>query len=114
MTLTLTRSERIHYQALRKELIDAHTYVRANGNRSTDTVALLIDRVGLDAAKDIVALMICCKGTWDERISRRNRIWADIRMPSGDDIYHSDTGIYYCDEIHPCHMDAIANSIREM
>lgn len=114
MTLTLTRSERIHYKTLREELISAYSYSRNNSGKPSEAAALLIDAVGLDYAKDIVALMICCKGSWDGRISSRNRSWAETQMPDGEDIYRSDAGIYYCDEIHPSSLDMIATCLRQM
>lgn len=113
MTLNLTCSERQHFKALRQELINAHLYVRGTTNRATDTVALLIDKVGLDDARRIVALMISCKGDWDARISRSNREWAEDIEPFGDEIA-TEAMLFYCDEIHPSHMDMLACYLRRI
>lgn len=111
MSMTYTRSECRHFKALQQELVDAHQYVRSTTNRPTDTVALLIDKIGVDDAKRIVALMISCKGDWDTRISRTNRMWADTVEPSADEIATA-CMLFYCDEIHPSHMDMIADCLR--
>lgn len=112
MTMTFTRSERQHFKALRQELINAHLYVRSATNRATDTVALLVDRVGPEDAKRIVALMISCKGDWDARISRANRKWAEEIEPFADEIATA-CMLFYCDDIHPSHMDMIADCLRK-
>lgn len=111
MTMNFTRTDRQHYKALRQALIDTHLYVRGTTNRAADTAELLIDKVGLEYANQIVALMVYCKGDWDKRISRANRVWADETEPLADEIA---TGclLFYCDEIHPSHMDMIADHLR--
>ena len=111
MMMTFTRSERLHYKGLRAELIDAHRYVRGTTNTPRDTAEILIDRVGLEDAVWIVAMMIGCRGSWDARISRTNRGWAEDIEPFCDEIA-AGCMLFYCDEVHPCHMDAIADYLR--
>ena len=111
--LNFTRPERQHYKALRQELIDAHRYVRDRSNKPSDTCALLIDRVGKENAVEIIALMVAEKGARDGRISRSNRVWAEMIEPLAIEIAHG-CDLYYCDEIHPCHMDMIADAMRRI
>lgn len=111
--LNFTRTERQHYKALRQELIDAYHYVLDHSNKPRDTCALLIDRVGKENAVEIVALMIATKGTRDGRISRSNRMWAEMIEPLAIEIAHG-CDLYYCDAIHPCHMDMIADAMRRI
>lgn len=114
MMISLTREERRHYSALMQELIDAHVAARSTTNRASDAAALLIDKVGMDFAKDAVALAIFCKGTWDGRISDRNRAWAEAVIPCGNDLYRSIPGLFYPSEIHPAHLDMIADYFRKI
>lgn len=94
----------------RAALIRIYRHSRDEGATPADTVKQLIDELGEDGAKEIVAEMIIAKGEWDARISDRNRAWAkDTCLHSTADLNHS--GVYYCDEIHPAHMDQIANAL---
>jgi hypothetical protein len=114
MTISLTRAEQQHYMTLRQALIDAHLAAREISNRPSDACALLIDKIGMDYAKDAVALLIVCKGEWDRRISDRNRAWAESIIPYGEDLYRSIPGLFYPPEIHPAHLDMIADYMRKI
>ena len=58
--------------AARAALIEA----RRNTDRADETVAALVEKIGYEAAVEIVAAMVNAKGSWDERISNKNRAWA--------------------------------------
>ena len=109
----LTREERKAHKFAIQTLVEIHLDTRASSNKPSDTAALLIDRIGSTDAAEAVALAIFCKGTWDGRISNRNREWAEDVLPLGDDIA-KDGGIYYPSEIHPAHLDMIADAVRKM
>ena len=113
MTLNLTRSEKQRYKALRQTLIDSHLDAREISNRPSTACALLIDRAGFEDAKQIVALMIFCKGGWDTRISDRNREWADEIEPFAEEIA-TEAMLFYPAEIHPAHLDMIADYLRKL
>lgn len=101
--MTIERKKEIRNN--RAALIEAHK----NSNNPNDAVNALIASIGYDAAVEIVAIMISVKGIWDQRISIKNRAWAaEIAANSlGNDF------VFYCDEIHPAHMEQIATAMRE-
>ena len=74
-----------------------------------DTIDLLVDCYGIDAAKWIIAIMVNAKGRFDRRISERVYDWAEPLAPDEDTLMKN--GIYYCDEIHPVHMNQLAEEI---
>lgn len=99
-------------RAEREALIRIYRQSRNEDATPADTVKKLIDELGKDAAAEIVAAMVVAKGEWDGRISDRNRAWAKGCFPySRDDLAAS--GVYYCDEIHPAHMEQITDALRK-
>ena len=94
---------------LKQGLIDF--YDETYSGTPDDTVDLLIDCYGLDAAKYIVAVMINADGRFDRRISDRVFDWAESIAPDEETLRKS--GIYYCDRIHPAHMNQIAEAIMK-
>lgn len=109
----LTREERKAHHFALQQLVEIHLDTRAASDKPSDTAALLADRLGFYGAAEAVALAIHCKGNWDGRISDRNRRWADEVLPLGDEICR-DAEIYYPSEIHPAHLDMIADAMRKM
>lgn len=101
--MTIERKKEIRNN--RAALIEAHQ----NSNSPADTVGALIASIGYDAAAEIIAAMVNVKGNWDQRISTQSRAWAAEIAP---DFLGSDF-IYYCDEIHPAHMEQITNAMRK-
>lgn len=94
----------------RRTLIDTYT---ANRNETPEkTVSILVDSIGYDTAVEIVAAMVIAKGEWDARISRRCREWA-AQHCDVDQKSLAYSSIYYCDEIHPAHMDQICTAMME-
>lgn len=111
--MTPSREYRDAILALRQKLIQSHEYSRARQNCAKDTTALMNDSVGKESAIEIVAVMILCKGEWDGRISPANRAWAeDVASYTRAELAQI-PGLYYCDEIHPVHLDQIANIYRK-
>jgi hypothetical protein len=91
----------------RAALVEAHQ----NNDTPAATVAALISSIGYDAAVEIVASMVNAKGEWDKRISRVNRTWAAAQdAPNSETL--DDMCVWYCAEIHPAHMDQIADAMR--
>lgn len=88
----------------RAALVEAHQ----NNDTPAATVAALVSSIGYDAAAEIIAAMVNVKGIWDQRISTKNRAWA---AEIAADFLGNDF-VYYCDEIHPAHMDQIADAMR--
>ncbi len=99
--MTIERKKEI--RSNRDALVNAHQ----NNAGPANTVNALIASIGYNAAAEIIAVMVNAKGIWDQRISQKARAWA---AEIAADALGSDF-IYYCDEIHPAHMDQIA---REM
>ena len=103
-----TRSKYVNirneYKTRRAVLIECHD----NAGKPSETVAALVERLGHEDAAEIVAMMVICKGEWDERISNRRRAWAaDLVTINADEIRDA-LGLYYADSIHPAHLDQIA------
>lgn len=90
---------------------DALVNARKNHTTARETVAALIDAIGYENAAEIIAAMVNAKGEWDGRISRTNRAWA-AEQNAPDRATLDDMCVWYCDEIHPAHMDEIANAMR--
>lgn len=95
----------------REQLVEAYRWSRDRGNTPEETVHILTDAIGSDSAKEIVSACILTVGSWDERISDRNRKWAkETCEHSADDL----SGFYCPDAIHRSHMDQIADVFRRM
>lgn len=95
-------------QTARAALIDCH---RFSGNITpAGTVASLVQVLGYESAREIVALTVISKGEWDKRISETARVWAfDLTGTTYGSL--SALGYYYPDEIHPAHMEQIARAM---
>lgn len=75
-----------------------------------ETVAALVAQIGQESAAYIIAAMVNAKGEWDGRISSTVRAWAAAdEIPTQQQLDNAD--IWYCDEIHPAHMDQIARAM---
>lgn len=72
-----------------------------------ETVTALVSAIGYEKAREIIAIMVSAKGIWDQRISQKARAWA---AEIASDFLGSNF-VYYCDEIHPAHMDQIARAM---
>lgn len=111
LTNTATEEARAEYRTIRKTYAaerDALVTMHEKGFSPVVTVSDLVDAIGYENAAEIVAMMVICKGEWDERISNRRRAWAaDIVTLTADEIRDA-LGLYYSDNIHPAHLDQIA------
>ena len=77
-----------------------------------ETVAALVAQIGQESAAYIIASMINAKGDWDGRVSSTVRAWAAAdEIPTRQQL--DDACVWYCDEIHPAHMDQIARAMME-
>lgn len=111
MLMKIDRAYRDFACSAQEKLVNAYRDPLAK--TPADAAALLVDQIGKDSACEIVSMMIVAKGKWDARISNVNREWADgVLNHDSDDL--AVACIFYCDEIHPAHMDQIADAIREM
>lgn len=97
-------------RAAREALVNAHSANRENGPAAT--VAALVESLGYDRTREIVALMTAARGTWDTRISSVSRAWA-ASVTSTTESELTDRCIYYCDEIHPAHFEQIAQAMQQ-
>lgn len=92
-------------------LIRNYKYAMAHSLTPAKTVDLLSDDLGKGGAADIIAAMIVAHGAWDQRISEANHTWAAGRIEHSKNEF-SIVGVFYCDEIHPVHMDQLADAVR--
>ena len=108
---TATEEARTEYRTIRKTYAaerDALISMHQKGFSPAETVSDLVDAIGYDNAAEIVAMMIICKGEWDERISNRRRAWAAESVTATADELREALDLYYSDSIHPAHLDQIA------
>ena len=108
---TATEEARAEYRMIRKTYAaerDALVTMHEKGFSPAVTVSDLVEAISYENAAEIVAMMVICKGEWDERISNRRRAWAaDLVTLTADEIRDT-LGLYYSDSIHPAHLDQIA------
>lgn len=89
-------------------LATAHAAARENSNNPHETARGFIRAVGAEEAAQCVAAMIR-RASWDGRISREAKAWAQSVALSGEWERHiEDT---YCDAIHPAHLSQIAEAM---
>ena len=112
--MSYTAEYRRFIREAKDQLVSAYQYSRDHGNTPEDTAAILIDAIGRENAAEIVAVMVLSKGTWDARISRASREWAAEMCSHSESELNAMTGVYYCDAIHPAHMDQIVSVFRRM
>lgn len=106
-----TRNELRAMKAGIETLVDIHAEIRSTSNKPSETASLLVDRLGKESAHEIVAITIHLKGRFDGRISAANRRWADEIYPFADEL-DKQCLIYYPSEVHPAHLDMIADALR--
>lgn len=94
------------------QLIAAHRWSREHDNTPETTVEILTDSIGKESAAEIVAVMVLCRGDWDARISSDSRAWAAETCSHEVKELDQIAGLYYCDEIHPTHMEQIVWAMR--
>lgn len=91
----------------RKTLIECHQ----SSTTPAEAVDRLIETLGRDAARLIVAQTVIAKGDWDNRITDRTREWA-AAVTEENQKSLVDLGFYYPDQIHPAHLEQIAYAMR--
>lgn len=96
----------------KEHLVNAYQESRRQGLSQVDAINALVSDIGEDNARYIIAVMVNAKGSFDGRISDKVRSWAATIAPSEDELRQA--GIYYCDDIHPAHMDQIASQFMKM
>lgn len=106
----MTPQARGTYEKRRGVLVD--TYQATRDTTPANTATELRKKLG-SWADEIVAAMILVHGDWDERISRESRDWARHNCP-----YMKtellEARLFYCDAIHPAHMEQLARVLWEM
>jgi len=93
--------------------ITAYTEGLALNETPAETVARLIEKIGYDAARVEIAELVNSVGEWDGRISQRNRDWAASQADARRRAELDAACIYNPSEIHPAHIDQIADAMRE-
>lgn len=99
-------------QIWKRHLVNAYSDSRRQGLSQVDTVDAIVSDIGEDNARYIIAVMVNTKGGFDGRISDKVYDWAAAIAPGEDELRAA--GIYYCDDIHPAHMDQIASQFMKM
>lgn len=91
-------------------LAAAHSAAQENSNNPHETARVFVRAVGAEEAAQCVAAMIR-RASWDGRISREAKAWAQSVALSGEWERHiEDT---YCDAIHPAHLSQIAEAMQK-
>ena len=91
-----------------KLLENAHQTARQNTNTPHETVCLFVASVGRETAEQCVAAMVR-RASWDGRISREAKNWAEAVQLSEDWVRRVDDA--YCDTIHMAHLSQIAETM---
>ena len=110
----LTRSEMKAHQFALQTLADIYMSTGTGTEKSSDTAALLADRLGLENAAEAVALAIIEWGERDAQISVTNRQWAEEVLPLGNEYFCKDGLIIYPYEVPAAQLDMIANEMRTL
>lgn len=111
---TATEEARAEYRTIRQTYAaerDALVTMHSKSYSPAETVADLVEAISYENAAEIVAVMVIAKGTWDERISSKARAWAADLVTLTADELRDVLGLYYCDSIHPAHLDQIARAM---
>lgn len=103
----MTPQARDTYEKRRGVLVD--TYQATRDTTPANTATELRKKLG-SGADEIVAAMILVHGDWDERISRGSREWARQHCPYGITELQ-EARLFYCDDIHPAHMEQIRRAM---
>lgn len=82
--------------------------IKSESDTPAKTFAHFVEAVGYAAAVETIAAAVRCK-SWDGRISHKNAEWADSTTTEGGE----GVVIFGIDEIHPAHLDQIANAARK-
>jgi len=93
-----------------KILIDTYKETRDDGPKVC--ADRLIEKLGINEAKEIIAYMTVVHGDWDARIDDKVYSWANTICPYDGDVLRK-SRIYYCDEIHPANFDMIAKYVMK-
>ena len=110
--MTVSREYRIFTRTASEQLVSAYKWSRDHGNTPEETADILTDAIGKDSAAEIIAACILRIGDWDQRISPANREWAVRSCERTSKELDQIAGFYYPYEIHPAHMDQIADVFR--
>lgn len=88
-------------------------YQNTREKTPAETVAELVNRLGYDVARETVAELVNTVGSWDGRISSAVRNWAQSVETAATRDEMEARSIYTPSEIHSCHIDQIAEAMRE-
>lgn len=83
-------------------------------DRPSEAVAMLVESVGYDEAKRIIATLVNAVSLHDGRIYDRTRTWANSVTEAPTNGQLRDMGIYGVDSwIHSCHVDQLGEAMRK-
>lgn len=83
-------------------------------DRPSEAVAMLVETVGYDEAKRIIATLVNAVSLNDGRIYDRTRTWANSVTEAPTNGQLRDMGIYGVDSwIHSCHVDQLGEAMRK-
>lgn len=88
-------------------------YAENRTGTPADTIAEIVNAIGYDSAVVTIAEIVNTVGTWDGRISADSRAWAESIENAADADSLRDAGIYQPDEIHPAHINQLAEAMAE-
>lgn len=77
------------------------------------TVAGLVEAIGEDAARIMIAELVNTVGSWDGRIDSRNRAWANAQTDARTRDELMERYIYQPSDIHPAHIDQLGYEARK-
>ena len=95
------------------KLIEFHSQYVGERSGVENTVLALVGEFGAHGAAVTIANLVNLVGDWDQRIYPKQRIWAEsiIDALSRDEL--NAHGIFLPGDIHPAHIDQIADYARK-
>ena len=78
-----------------------------------ETVAAIVERLGYDTAREVIAEIVNTVGEWDGRISPSSREWAATIDNAATRDELEEKRIYQPAEIHPAHINQLAQAMSK-
>lgn len=110
----MTAEQKIEAKKEAREAINKAIEAYNGTDRPSEAVAMLVESVGYDEAKRIIATLVNAVSLHDGRIYDRTRTWANSVTEAPTNEQLRDMGIYGVDSwIHSCHVDQLGEAMRK-
>ena len=90
------------------KIVEIYKKDRLSDGTPENTAKKIIKALGKKRAKEVITALVIAKGDWDQRIFPENRNWAKNNSNMNSEEINKKYDFFYRDEIHPAHMNQIA------